>query len=399
MAAVLACALAVTFCLASPAQAVVLATPTPPMGWNPWYQFGCGADQTLVEQTAKLMASDGFAAAGYKYVNLDDCWMAPQRAADGQLQADPTGFPDGIPALAGYIHSLGLQLGVYLDAGTKTCQGRPGSAGHFAQDAQTLAGWGVDFVKVDYCNTGLPPPAPVYNQIYTAFSAVGRPIVLSVCDWGYRRPWTWAPSIASMWRTARDYTKYAGHPANFWKATLQIVDVNAPLAAYAHPGAWNDPDMLLVGTGKLTPTQERAQVSLWAIMASPMLMDAGLAAMSPAASKTLTNRDVIAVDQDRAGIQGVRIKSGLQQTWVRQLSDGSRVVLLFNSGASAAQMSVRLDRIGLARRTHYRVKDLWSHVTFTASQTVTGTIKANDIAMLRVWALPQVHSNGGVAAG
>ena len=376
-----------------------LALSRPPMGWNPWYRYHCNVNEALVEQTAQLMVKDGFVAAGYNYVNLDDCWTAPNRTASGQLQSDPKRFPHGIAWLASYVHGLGLGFGMYLDAGKQTCKHYLGSEGHIAQDVATLAAWGVDFVKVDYCNTGLPPPAPVYNQIFKAFNAVARPMVLSICDWGLGRPWNWAPTIATMWRTTHDYTYYKPI-GNFWNATLIIANINAGLARYAHPGAWNDPDLLLAGTGTLTPSQERAQMSLWAMMAAPLLMDADLSHMSQSTYQTLTNSDVIAVDQDPAGIQGERVGGGgLRQTWLRQLQDGSRVVLLFNSGSYAAPMSVALDRIGLPARSTYLVRDLWSHRTFISGQTLAETVEPNDVMMLRVWPLHTTSSTGGVAVG
>lgn len=377
------------------AGAAPVLSPTPPMGWNPWYAFGCGTTEAVVEQTARLMVADGFAGAGYDYVNLDDCWMAQQRGPDGSLQADPTTFPDGIAPLADYVHGLGLKLGIYIDAGTATCEGRPGSEGHYAQDAATVAGWGVDFVKIDYCNTGLPPPAPVYKQIYAAFSAVSRPIVLSVCDWGFQQPWVWAAQVGSMWRTTHDYTAY-GAPANTWKAVLQIVNLNAGLARFAHPGGWNDPDMLLVGTHLLTYFEERAQVSLWSMMAAPLLMDANLLSISQHDRALLTNAEVLAVDQDSAGVQGSRlVNRGPLQIWVRPLQDGSRAVLFFNSGASKAAMSVDVSKIGVKGQGLYYVRNLWQHTTTVTRGPLTVPVRGNDVVMVRVVASLKT-STGGV---
>jgi alpha-galactosidase len=388
-------ALALTVRVAAAAPVV---SPTPPMGWNPWYAYGCGATEALVEENARLMVADGFAAAGYRYVNVDDCWMSAERAPDGELQADPTTFPDGIAALASYVHGLGLKLGIYIDAGTATCEGRPGSAGHYAQDAQTLAGWGVDFVKVDYCNTGLPAPQPVYRQIYNAFAAVPRPMVLSVCEWGFQSPWVWADHIGTMWRTAHDYTAY-GAPENTWKAMLQIVNLNAGLARFAHPGAWNDPDMLLVGTHMLSYFQERAQVSLWSMMASPLLMDADLQAISQHDHALLTNPEVLAVDQDSAGIQGTRaVNRGALQIWVRPLHDGSRAVLFFNSGALKAGMSLDVSRLGINGQGPYYVHNLWQHTTSITSGPLTVPVRGADVVMVRVTPMSKSDlTSGGVS--
>jgi alpha-galactosidase len=281
------------------------------------------------------------------------------------------------------VHRLGLKLGAYLDAGTATCQGLPGSGGRFDQDAATLAAWGVDFVKVDFCNTGMPPPAPLYAQIHDAFAAVSRPIMLSVCEWGFQNPWEWASLLASMWRTTSDYTHY-GAPLDYWHATLKMVDLNARLASYAHPGAWNDPDMLLAGTGLLTLTQSRAQFSLWAMMAAPLLMDADLLTIPADGAAILSNPEVIAVDQDPAGIQGVRLAGGSHQLWVRQLADGSRAVLMFNSGQYATTMSVDLGQLGLRRRRLYAVRDLWARRTWLTGGPLSTDLEPDAVAMFRV---------------
>jgi alpha-galactosidase len=389
---------------APPARSRLISTLTPPMGWNPWYAYGCDVNEALIEQTARLIVADGYAAAGYHYINLDDCWMAAKRTKSGQLQPDPTKFPHGIAALAAYVHGLGLGLGMYLDAGKQTCMKFPGSQGHIQQDAATLASWGVDFVKVDYCNTGLPPPKPVYDRIYAAFQSVSQPMILSICDWGYQRPWQWAPAIATMWRTTHDYDYYL--PVNFWKATLTIANLNSQLARYAHPGAWNDPDLLLAGTGKLTVPQERAQMSLWSVMAAPLLMDANLTSVAPASAATLTNPEVIAVDQDKLGIQGGRLgAAGPQQRWLRRMADGSRVVVLFNSSSQPASISIDLTTIGLPKRSSYIVRDLWAHTTATVGPAVSQPVSPDDVVMLRVWPGPPdagtspAPATGGVAPG
>jgi alpha-galactosidase len=359
--------------------------PTPPMGWDPWYEFGCKANEPLVEQTAQAMVSSGMAAAGYSYVNLDDCWMAPDRASDGSLQADPQNFPDGIPALASYVHGLGLKLGIYLDAGSETCMERPGSASHFDQDAATVASWGVDFIKVDYCYSSFTPPVPLYTAMEQAIMATGRPIVLSVDDDGYDDPWLWGPGLATMWRTTNDYTAYGAQHGHWWQAMLKIVDINSGLHRYAQPGAWNDPDNLLVGTGLLTVPQERAQFSLWSMMAAPLIADGDLRSMSPATESILTNREVIAVDQDPAGLQGVRIadRSG-HQVWIRRLADETYAVLFLNTGAQSATLSISVSRVGL-RRQRYTVRDLWRHRSWTSSAaTIHARVAPDDVVMLRV---------------
>jgi alpha-galactosidase len=348
--------------------------------------FGCKANEQLIEQTAQAIVSSGMAAAGYRYVNLDDCWMAASRDSAGALQADPANFPDGIPALASYVHGLGLKLGIYLDAGTQTCMERAGSADHFAQDAATVASWGVDLIKVDYCYTNLVPAQPVYAQVQQAVLAAGRPIVLSVSDDGFDRPWLWGPGLASMWRTTNDYTAYGAQFGNWWAAVLKIADINAGLARFAQPGAWNDPDILLTGTGLLTTSQDRAQFSLWSVMAAPLLTDNDVRSMSPATAAILTNREVIAVDQDSAGRQGVRISNrGGHQVWLKRLANGSVAVLFLNTGPASARITASASRVGLPARRRYAVRDLWRHRSWTSSaRTIGARVGSDDVVMLRL---------------
>jgi alpha-galactosidase len=364
---------------------LVALAPTPPMGWNPWYAFGCNVSEQLIKETAQAIVSSGMAAAGYQYVNLDDCWMAHQRDAGGSLQADAQTFPGGIAALASYIHGLGLKLGIYLDAGTETCMQRPGSAAYYTQDAATAASWGVDFIKVDYCYTNLIPPQPVYASVEQAILATGRPVVLSVSDDGFYRPWRWGPGLASMWRTTNDYTAYGARTGHWWQAVLKMADINSGLYRFAQPGAWNDPDILLTGTGLLTVPQERAQFSLWSMMAAPLLIGGDVRAMSPATASIVLNREVIAVDQDPAGLQGVRIANGPRgQVWLRKLGDGSRAVLFLNTGSRPATLGMSASRAGLAQQP-YTVSDLWRHRSWTSSAPmIRARVAPGDVIMLRV---------------
>jgi len=365
--------------------ALVALAPTPPMGWNPWYEFGCKINEHLVEQTARAIVSSGMAADGYKYVNLDDCWMAPQRDANGNLQANPTTFPDGIAALASYIHGLGLKLGIYLDAGQHTCMGFPGSGSHLAQDAATVASWGVDYIKLDYCATGSAPAERVYAAMHQVLLSIARPMVLSVSDDGIDKPWLWGAPIANLWRTTNDYTTFGAQSGHWWSAMLTVVDRNARLFRYAAPGAWNDPDMLLTGTGRLTVPQERSQFSLWSMMAAPLLVDGDLRTMSAATASIVMNREVIAVDQDSAGLQGVRIAdSGTQQVWLRTLTGGSHAVLFFNTGQNVATMQMRASLAGLEHR-RYAVRDLWRHRSWDSSAAIIRvSVRPDDVVMLRV---------------
>ncbi|MGI8417545.1 MAG: glycoside hydrolase family 27 protein, partial [Nakamurella sp.] len=340
---------------------------TPPMGWNDWYSFKCNLTAALVEQTADTMVSSGMKAAGYDYVNLDDCWLAKTRAADGSLQADPTKFPDGIKAVADYVHARGLKLGIYEDVGTKTCAGYPGSYGHVQADADSFASWGVDFVKVDWCNVpfadfpGLTKQQ-VATKLYTAYSAAllasGRQMFFSICEWDPTlKPWTWAPKISNMWRSNNDYS-------DSWDAVLHNLDGEANNGSFAGPGAWNDPDILQVGLGGMTQAEDQAHMSMWAVLAAPLLAGNDLRSMSAATKAILTNKDVIAVDQDRLGVQGRRIaKRGDADVWSKPLANGDRAVLLVNRGAGDLTVQTSTAQVGLPKAKSYAVRDLWTHTT------------------------------------
>jgi alpha-galactosidase len=336
---------------------------TPPMGFNDWNAFGCDVSEQLIEETADYFVSSGMRDAGYRYVNIDDCWMTHERDAQGRLVPDPVKFPDGIAGTADYVHSKGLKLGIYEDAGTATCAGYPGSLGHEKVDAQTFADWGVDYLKYDNCNNAGSTTKEEYIERYSAMrdalAATGRPIVYSICEWGVNEPWTWAPDVGNLWRTTGDIS-------DNWTSLKSIVDQNAPLHAAAGPGAWNDPDMLEVGNGGMTDTEYRSHFSLWAMMAAPLLAGTDLREATPETMAIYLNRDVIAVDQDRLGKQGRVVKSdGQQRVFRKPLADGADAVALFNAGDTAAVMSGR----AAGRAPAYRLKDLWSkQVTETAGR-------------------------------
>ncbi|HEY5318610.1 MAG TPA: glycoside hydrolase family 27 protein, partial [Solirubrobacteraceae bacterium] len=275
---------------------------------------------------------------------------------------------------------------IYLDAGLQTCMERPGSEYHFAQDAATVASWGVDYIKVDYCYTNLVPAPPVYLAVEQAIQSAGRPIVLSVADDGFDRPWLWGPGLASLWRTTNDYTAYGAQYGNWWAAVLKIVDMNAGLYRFAQPGAWNDPDVLLTGTGLLTVPQERAQFSLWSMMAAPLLIGGDVRTMSPATAAIVLNHEVIAVDQDPAGIQGRRIVDHAgHQVWLRTLADGSHAVLFLNTDRRSATLEMSASRAGLAPHQRYGVRDLWRHRSWTSSAAeIRARVAPDDVVMLRL---------------
>ncbi len=335
--------------------------PTPPMGWNSWNLFACNINENLIKEIADAMVQSGMKDAGYEYVVIDDCWQK-SRDSSGNIMADPEKFPSGIKALADYIHSKGLKFGIYSDAGTKTCQGRPGSRGYEFQDARQYAKWGVDYLKYDWCHHGFQNARASYEIMGKALRKTGRPIVYSICEWGTNQPWRWGKEVGgNLWRTTEDIL-------NCWDCRTDwggmgfifILDAQDSLAKYAGPGHWNDPDMLEVGNSGLTPGESRAHFSLWAILAAPLMAGNDLRNMSPEIKEILTNREVIAVDQDRLGKQGRKIKdSGDLEVWARELSDGNRAVVLFNRGENDAVMSVSWKDIGWDNTKQARVRDLW----------------------------------------
>ncbi|MFI5239247.1 MAG: glycoside hydrolase family 27 protein [Gemmatimonadales bacterium] len=351
---------------------------TPPMGWNSWNHFGCNVSESLIRETADSIASSGMRDAGYKYVVIDDCWQV-SRGTDGVIVADPVRFPHGIRALADYVHSKGLKFGIYTDAGTKTCQGRPGTYGHEDQDARTYADWHVDYVKEDWCNaTGLDAPTQ-YAKFRDALAHVDRPIVLSICEWGYNQPSDWAPATGNLWRTTEDIE-------DKWPSMLTNLDINAQHSKVARPGAWNDPDMLEVGNGGMTDAEYRAHFSMWAIMAAPLIAGNDVRTMSAATKAILTNPEVIAVDQDSLGAQGVIVwePSPDLQVWSKKLHDGAVAVALLNRSTAPAKISASFWRAGLHVGSA-TVRDLWQHSDLgTFKREYATTVPAHGVVMVRM---------------
>src|SRR3984885_1116811 len=341
---------------------------TPPMGFNTWNKFGCDVSEDLIRQTADAMVKSGMKDAGYQYVIIDDCWQVA-RDKDGNIVADPQRFPSGIKALADYIHSLGLKFGIYSDAGSKTCAGRPGGRGHEFQDAIEYAAWGVDYLKYDWCNTTTQDAQASYALIRDALDAGGRPIVLSICEWGKAKPWLWGKEVGgNLWRTTDDISdKWESHEK--WpdgsccrQGVLDILDLQVGLQSYAGPGHWNDPDMLEVGNGGMSTIEYRSHFSLWAILAAPLMAGNDLRTMTPEIRDILTNKEVIGVNQDALGREGQRVwKDGDREVWSKQEQDGSRVVVLLNRGDSAQTIPLNWEQIGYPGHLPATVRDLWAH--------------------------------------
>ena len=341
---------------------------TPPMGWNSWNKFACNVSEDLIKGTADAMVKSGMKDAGYEYIVIDDCWQV-SRDANSNIVADPQRFPHGMKAVGNYIHSVGLKFGIYSDAGSKTCQGRPGGLGHEYQDAIQYAAWGVDYLKYDWCNTTTQDAKSSYANIRAALDASGRSIVLSICEWGTAKPWLWGKEVGgNLWRSTGDISdRWEG--STKWpdgsccsNGMLANLDLQVGLASYAGPGHWNDPDMLEVGNGGMTDAEYRSHFSLWSILAAPLIAGNDLRNMRPEIQDTLTNKEVIAVDQDSLGREGERVrKDGNLEVWAKQLKDGSRAVVLFNRGGTEEKITAAWDTLGYPDHLAALVRDLWQH--------------------------------------
>lgn len=383
---------------------------TPPMGWSNWDAF---SPRTVTEQHIRAitdkMTALGMRDVGYEYVIVGAGWQAGSRAANGEMQADGTKFPGGMRALADYVHSKGFEFGLQAAPGSQNCPGWPtpgtGTApgatyADKAQfDANTFASWGVDFIRLDGCGYQDMRPADmtakawarhVYGAWRQALDTTGREIVY----WGngrqYTTPGMWAPLGLNMWRIKGDL-----HPC--WESVLKGIDTNAPLASLASPGHWNDPDFLVLGTprnewpntpcftGGLTNTEGRSQFSLWAIMTAPLVAGTDLRVDSPFTIKTLTNPDVIAVDQDPLGRQGRRIRTnGSQEVWAKRLANGDRAVVLFNRSSRRATIATSAREIGVPAASRYFLHRLWSHCVYSTTSRISSAVGRHGVSMTRV---------------
>jgi alpha-galactosidase len=364
---------------------------TPPMGWTSWTKFSCNVSEDLIKSVADAVATNGMKDAGYQYVVIDDCWQV-NRDENGFIVADPQRFPSGIKALADYVHSKGLKFGLYSDAGSKTCDGRPGSQGHEYQDALQYARWGIDYLKFDWCSTLTRNAEEAYSTMSKALLATGRPIVFSMCEWGTAQPWLWGAGIGNLWRTTGDISDHFSSNKKWPNGDccelgmLEILDKQVGLESFAGPGHWNDPDMLEVGNGGMTIPEYRAHFSFWALLAAPLIAGNDVRSMTPDIKEILTNPDVIAVNQDKLGREGHRVaKNGDLEVWSKPLSDGSRAVILFNRGASESDVSVNWLEIGYPDHLPAKVRDLWAHKdvgSFTGSYSAK--VPSHSVVMVKI---------------
>jgi alpha-galactosidase len=358
---------------------------TPPMGWNSWNIFAGNIDETKIKQIADTMVNSGMRDAGYIYLNLDDNWMATSRDSSGNLRGDPGRFPSGMKSLGDYIHSKGLKFGIYGDRGTATCMGinQSGSYGNEQRDANTFASWGVDYLKYDNCNA-VGDMRTAYQNMRNALANCGRDIVFSICAWQFQ---TWMPDTGNLWRISEDIIDTWDNGSSWGKGIIECINDNRDLAGYAGPGGWNDPDMLEIGNGGCTTEEYRTQMSMWSIMAAPLLCGNDIRSMSQTTKDILLNSEVIAVDQDPAGIQGTRISAsnGLE-VWCKPLGSANgttKAVALLNRNGSTANITVNFSSIGLSGTV--TVRDLWAKVdrgTFSGSYTMS--VPSHGTGMLKI---------------
>jgi len=363
---------------------------TPPMGWNSWNVFHENINEKQIQEIADVMASSGLRDAGYIYLNLDDNWMHTKRDANGDLQNHPTTFPSGMKALADYIHDKGLKFGVYGDRGKRTCHhynsnwdSENGSYMHEEQDAKKFAEWGVDYLKYDNCD---PAPGSDQEADYTRMSKAlrnsGRDIVFSICAWEYK---DWMPKIAHLWRSTFDIGP-AWISKSWYRGIYEIIDANDKYWQIAKPGNWNDPDMLEVDNG-ITVTESRSQMTMWSIMAAPIMISSDIRKMSAEIKELYMNKEMIAVNQDSLGVQGHRIsnKDG-KQVWMKPLKNGDIAVALLNSGDDAATVECDFSDLGVSGEVE--VRDIWQKKDLGKLTHVSAELPGHGSAMLRLVVTP-----------
>jgi alpha-galactosidase len=372
---------------------------TPPMGWNSWNIFQININEQMLKDMVDACVSSGMRNAGYTYFILDDGWMAMDRDKNGNLVADPKKFPDGMKEFADYVHSKGLKLGLYNCAGTKTCAGYPGSHGYEYQDARQYASWGVDYFKYDWCNTDGINAQDAYLTMSRAIRAAGRPMIFSLCEWGFHQPWLWAKPIGQVWRTTGDIHNGFEKDLNYstWStySVLSILDKQVNIRQYAGPGHWNDPDMLEVGNG-MTYDEDKAHFSLWCMLAAPLIAGNDLRKMSGQTQSILTNKEVIAVDQDSAGIEGFRYYQfdGLE-IWLKPLKNDDLAVCFLNRSAHRRTIyynwkeHIINDTLSKTHidfnKTTYTLRDLWAKKKIgTTNQIFKHRVDAHEVILLKL---------------
>ncbi len=373
---------------------------TPPMGWNSWNTFQTKISDSLVRGIADVMVSSGMKDAGYTYLVLDDGWMAMDRdKITGDLVPDPKKFPNGMKVLVDYVHAKGLKFGLYNCAGTKTCAGYPGTRGYEYQDARFYASLGIDYLKFDWCNTDGINAKEAYTTMSKALKLAGRPIVFSLCEWGTNKPWEWAENVGELWRTTGDisalFDGYIDHGT--WKqlGVMPIADLQNGLRKYAGPGHWNDPDMLEVGNG-MSVAEDRSHFSLWCMLAAPLIAGNDLRKMTKETNAILTNKEIIAVDQDVAGMEGFLYKSkDSLEIYVKPLSNDDWAVCFLNRSHTPMKVNFNwktevitdtlFKKTMNANEHTYKIRNLWAMSNMGDTQKpLTAMLPSHDVIVLRL---------------
>lgn len=372
---------------------------TPPMGWNSWNYFECeGVNETVIKEIADAMVNNGMKDAGYEYVVIDDCWQVG-REEDGTIIVDKEKFPNGMKALADYVHSKGLKFGIYSDAGTKTCQGRPGSRGYEFIDAKTYASWGVDYLKYDWCSTGKQNAEASYTIMRDALYQAGRPIVFSICEWGQSEPWKWAKGVGHLWRTTTDIQDCWDCNVNWGGMGFTVIlEKQNGLEEYAGPGHWNDPDMLEVGNDGLSYIESKSHFSLWCMLAAPLMAGNDIKNMDKQTKEILLNKDAIAVNQDPLGKQGFKVMdfNGVD-LWVKPLENNNYAVCFFNKNNEEFALDFDWNRYyivnkperwkGISLYDNYTITDLWTKENLGKSskdEHLNATIAPHGVLFLKL---------------
>ncbi|MEO8766666.1 MAG: glycoside hydrolase family 27 protein [Ginsengibacter sp.] len=372
---------------------------TPPMGWNSWNTFQTNISDTLVRGIADKMVSSGMKDAGYTYLVLDDGWMAKERDSNGNLVPDPKKFPAGIKGLIEYVHSKGLKFGLYNCAGTKTCASYPGTRGYEYQDARFYASLDIDYLKFDWCNTEGLTAKEAYTTMSNALRVAGRPIVFSLCEWGENKPWEWAEKVGQLWRTTGDisaiFDGFVDHGTWKQEGVMPIADLQQGLRKYAGPGHWNDPDMLEVGNG-MTQSEDKTHFSVWAMLAAPLIAGNDLRKMSKETNAVLVNKEVIAIDQDKEGMEGFRFKAkDSLEIWVKPLSGEAWAFCFLNRSAKAMQVNYNwkdelvtdsvVNKSFDAKNHNYKVRDVWKQSNRDDTQKpLSAMLASHDVIMLKL---------------
>ncbi len=369
---------------------------TPPMGWNSWNTFASNISEKVVKETAEAMIANGMRDAGYVYLVIDDTWSLRERDSNGNLVADPVKFPSGIQALATWLHERGFKLGIYSCAGVRTCAGFPGSWGHEFQDARTFAAWGIDYLKYDWCESGTANAKDAYTRMSAALKAAGRPVVFSLCEWGQNKPWEWAKDVGHLWRTTGDiYDSYDGRKGweSGWKVLLDLqhtlVENIGPdgIGKFSGPGHWNDPDMLEVGNEGLTFAESRAHFSFWCMLAAPLMAGNDVRHMTPEITAILTDKEALAINQDKLGKQGFRAMSEPSdnlEIWVRPLSNNEWAVCALNTAPTKATIKVEWHRLWTIQGKH-TVRDIWNKKDVGTTDTdFSAELESHDVAFFHL---------------